>query len=154
MLDSVRESLEPDNQPPNEATVKARRRLIFLSHANPEDNAFARWLAAQLAIAGYEVWCDLTELLGGEKFWDDIPEAIDGYTFRFLFASTLESNRKAGTLRELAMALKTEEAHEIKEFIIPLKVDAFPLRQYTQRYSGQKTSSGSMRTGLRAFRSF
>jgi hypothetical protein len=97
-----------------------------LSHANPEDNAFTEWLATQLAIAGYEVWCDLTELLGGEKFWSDIPEAIDGYTFRFLFASTLESNRKSGTLRELDMALKAEKEHGIKDFIIPLKVDAFP----------------------------
>src|SRR5271157_1238700 len=35
----------------------APRRLLFISHANPEDNAFATWLATQLAIAGYEVWC-------------------------------------------------------------------------------------------------
>jgi len=53
------------------------RQLVFLSHASPEDNAFARWLATQLAIAGYEVWCDVTNLLGGEAFWKDIAEAID-----------------------------------------------------------------------------
>ena len=102
------------------------RRTLFLSHANPEDNAFARWLATQLAIAGYEVWCDLTQLLGGEKFWNDINEAIDGHTYRFLFASTLESNRKPGTLRELNLASQAELKHDLKDFIIPLKVDDFP----------------------------
>lgn len=126
MLDDVPELMETTELPPEDATVDARRRLLFLSHANPEDNGFAEWLATQLAIAGYEVWCDLTELLGGEKFWNDIPEAIDGYTFRFLFASTLESNRKSGTLRELDMALKAENEHDLKDFIVPLKVDAFP----------------------------
>lgn len=104
----------------------AQRRLLFLSHATPEDNDFARWLATQLAIAGYEVWCDLTKLLGGEKFWTDIDEAIDLYAFRVLFASTLESNRKPGALRELKMALDAGTKHDIKDFLVPLKVDQFP----------------------------
>lgn len=41
------------------------RRMLFLSHATPEDNSFARWLALQLANEGYPVWCDLTKPLGG-----------------------------------------------------------------------------------------
>lgn len=107
-------------------TSPTSRKTIFLSHANPEDNPFALWLATQLAIAGYEVWCDLTKLIGGEAFWRDISEIVNGNAFRFLFASTLESNRKPGTLRELSLALKAEEKHSIRDFIIPLKVDAFP----------------------------
>jgi hypothetical protein len=107
---------------------ETKRTLLFLSHATPEDNGFASWLATQLANAGYEVWCDVTKLLGGEKFWDDITDAVENYTFRFLFASTLHSNRKQGALRELNMALKTEEATKIKDFIIPLKVDQFPFK--------------------------
>ena len=102
------------------------RRLIFLSHATPEDNAFAGWLASQLAIHGYEVWCDLTKLLGGEKFWNDIDEAIDRYAFRVLFASTLHSNQKPGTLRELKLALDAQGKHDIRDFLVPLKVDQFP----------------------------
>jgi hypothetical protein len=39
--------------------------LLFLSHANPEDNEFTLWLALQLAKEGYKVWCDLTGFLGG-----------------------------------------------------------------------------------------
>jgi hypothetical protein len=102
------------------------RRVLFLSHATPQDNAFAKWLATQLAIAGYQVWCDITELLGGERFWTDIEEAIDAYAFRFLFASTTESNQKPGTLRELGLALETQKKHGLKDFVVPLKVDQFP----------------------------
>lgn len=112
---------DPDQVPP-----RPERRLLFLSHANPEDNVFAQWLATQLASAGYEVWCDVTQLLGGEKFWDDITEAIEQYAFRVLFASTIDSNRKPGTLRELRIALAAEETHGLKDFIIPLKADQFP----------------------------
>lgn len=109
-----------------EISVRGERRLIFLSHANPEDNTFARWLSTQLANAGYEVWCDVTELLGGEKFWNDITEAIDQYAFRVLFASTIESNRKSGTLKELRIAADTEKELALKDFIVPLRVDQFP----------------------------
>src|SRR5690606_30838433 len=57
------------------------RSVIFISHATPEDNAFATWLATQLAVAGYAVWCDTTKLLGGEPFWKDITEAIERHAF-------------------------------------------------------------------------
>ena len=55
--------------------IKEPRDTLLLSHANPEDNEFTLWLALQLANEGYSVWCDLTKLLGGEVFWDDIEEA-------------------------------------------------------------------------------
>lgn len=102
------------------------RNVIFISHATPQDNVFAGWLAAQLAIAGYEVWCDVTKLLGGEAWWSDIDQAIDAATFRVLFVSTLEANRKPGTLRELRLAFETQKKHGLKDFIIPLKIDEFP----------------------------
>ncbi|MHA6345371.1 toll/interleukin-1 receptor domain-containing protein [Roseivivax sp. CAU 1761] len=111
---------------PDESARAVTRRVLFLSHATPEDSTFAKWLASQLAIAGYEVWCDVTALLGGERFWDDIEEAIDQATFRFLFVSTLEANRKPGTLRELALAEKARVKHGLGDFIVPLKIDAFP----------------------------
>ncbi|MEX0943652.1 MAG: toll/interleukin-1 receptor domain-containing protein [Pseudomonadales bacterium] len=108
--------------------AKAPRQLLFISHATPEDSTFAKWLATQLAIAGYEVWCDVTKLLGGERFWDDISEAIEDYAFRFIFVSTLEGNNKLGTRRELSIAQKTQEENDLKDFIIPLKVDPFPIQ--------------------------
>src|SRR5258708_7478467 len=122
---------EPDSQVLGDgaeasAPPAPTRSLIFLSHASPQENTFATWLATQLAIAGYEVWCDTTKLLGGERFWSDITEAIDSHTLRFLFVSTLESNRKTGTLRELRLAMEAQGKHQLGDFIIPLKIDAFP----------------------------
>ena len=72
--------------------------MVFVSHANPDDNDFARWLALQLANEGYPVWCDLTRLLGGEKFWEDIENAISNRTAKFLFARSHPPNTKSGTL--------------------------------------------------------
>src|SRR5271154_1588732 len=108
------------------AEGKPIRRLLFLSHATPQDSPFAKWLATQLAIAGYEVWCDVTQLLGGERFWRDIAEAIETYAFRFLFVSTQQSNTKDGTLRELNLAVQAQQKHGLKDFIVPLKLDRLP----------------------------
>ena len=81
----------------NGTSTDTRRRMLFLSHATPEDNGFARWLALQLANEGYPVWCDLTKLLGGEDFWKDIQEAIREDSIRFLFVlSRLGDRVKSG----------------------------------------------------------
>lgn len=115
------------NTPPASGAALAQaRRTIFLSHAAPEDNEFVRWLAAQLVIAGYEVWSDVTQLLGGERFWKDIEGAIDTAACRFLFVSTLAGNAKPGALRELRLARDAQTRHDLKDFIVPLKIDAFP----------------------------
>jgi TIR domain len=104
------------------------RDMIFLSHATPEDNEFARWLALQLANEGYPVWCDLTKLLGGEDFWKDIQEAIRTHTVRFLFVLSRSSNTKDGTLQELACAkaVAAKLKAQIRDFIIALKIDDLP----------------------------
>jgi hypothetical protein len=64
---------------------RLRREMLFLSHANPEDDLVTGWLALQLAREGYAVWSDLTKLLGGEAFWDDIQAAIEYRTVKFLY---------------------------------------------------------------------
>jgi TIR domain len=117
----VRQEKVPQNS-------QVQRNMIFLSHATPEDNELARWLALQLANEGYAVWCDLTKLLGGEDFWKDIQEAIRTRTLRFLFVLSKASNSKDGTLQELACAKAVGSSlkAEIRDFIIALKVDDLP----------------------------
>src|SRR5208282_1379420 len=47
---------------PDQASQPAQipdRRVVFISHANPEDNPAAAWFATQLTLLGYEIWCDL-----------------------------------------------------------------------------------------------
>jgi hypothetical protein len=72
------------------------RCIVFLSHATPDDNDFVVWLGARLSAAGYEVWSDVTRLLGGEFFWRNIDDAIRPMRRRSLCASlALRPRRKA-----------------------------------------------------------
>jgi hypothetical protein len=102
--------------------------MLFVSHANPEDNLFAQWLSLQLATQGYPVWSDVTRLLGGEDFWNDIQRAIANRTIKFLFALSRGSNKKDGTLQELAYAKEISKKLEgrVKDFIITLRLDDIP----------------------------
>jgi len=100
--------------------------MLFLSHGNPEDDLVAGWLALQLAREGYAVWSDLTKLLGGEAFWDDIQAAIEYRTVKFLYVLSRSSNSKDGPLAELTVARDVERKLKLRDFIIPLHIDDLP----------------------------
>ena len=102
--------------------------MLFISHANPEDNEFTRWLALRLAKEGYPVWCDLTKFLGGEDFWEEIEEAIRYRTVKFLFVVSRASNHREGPLKELSVAAKVKK--EIPNFIVPLRSDTIPFDDF------------------------
>ncbi len=99
--------------------------MLFISHATPEDNQFAMWLALRLAAEGYPVWCDLTKLLGGEPFWKEIETAIRERTCKFLFVLSQYSNSKEGTRDELEVATTVGKKLGDDRFIIPLRADDF-----------------------------
>jgi len=124
--------------------------MLFISHANPSDNEFSRWLALRLAAEGYRVWCDLTQLLGGERFWTDIEAAIRTHTTRFLFVLSRSSNQKTGPLDELNLALATQRANELSGFVIPLWIDDLPSLEFNVRLGGINAIPfmGSWATGL------
>jgi hypothetical protein len=104
------------------------RDMVFVSHANTEDNEFSLWLSLRLAMHGYPVWCDLTKLLGGEDFWDDIQQALANRTIKFIFVLSRDSNKKDGTLQELAYAKDVAKKLKgtIKDFIITARIDDIP----------------------------
>lgn len=102
------------------------RTLLFISHANPEDNEFALWLSLRLAREGYPVWCDLTRLLGGEDFWKGAEKAIREGTAKFLYVLSRTSNVKEGPLMELSVAKKVARANGFTDFIVPLRIDDLP----------------------------
>lgn len=104
--------------------------MIFISHANPEDNHFARWLSLQLAKHGYPAWCDLTHLLGGEDFWLDIESALRQRTAKFVFVLSHASNQKQGTLQELSVAISVARQKSFHDFIIPLRIDNLPYAEF------------------------
>src|SRR5258708_6781722 len=106
-----------------------QREMLFISHANPEDNMFTRWLALQLGRCGYPVWCDLTRLLGGEAFWTDIEKALRQRTLKFVYVLSRTSNSKDGPLNELQVASNVARDNALHDFIIPLAIDDLPSRQ-------------------------
>jgi hypothetical protein len=105
------------------------RDLVFISHATPEDNDFARWLALKLATAGYKVWADVEQLIGGEKFWNDIEEAIRDHAAQVLFCGSKIAMKKPGVLKELDIALKAEKSTG-KDLVIPLKLDDVAYQEF------------------------
>jgi len=107
------------------------RNTVLLSHANPEDNEFTLWLALQLANEGYRVWCDLTKLLGGEVFWDDIEEVIRSTASKVLYVLSRVSNVKDGPLRELQLAQNVARREKLRDFVIPLHIDDLPHNEIT-----------------------
>ena len=102
------------------------RTVVFVGHANPEDNTVARWLSLRLASLGYQVWSDVTKLLGGEDFWRDIELVIRNATVKYLYILSRFSNHKLGALQELRVAKATAKREGLPDFIIPLRVDDLP----------------------------
>lgn len=102
------------------------RDKIFISHANPEDNDFTRWLCLRLVSAGYPVWCDIVRLKGGEDFWNDIELAIRDRTIKFIYVLSKTSNDKQGPRQELQVAKGVARRERLHDFIIPLHIDDLP----------------------------
>jgi hypothetical protein len=100
--------------------------IIFISHANPEDNEFTQWLALQLTQLGYSVWTDITGLLGGEDFWKEAEDYLRNKTIKFLFVLSRISNAKLGPRQELQVAVSIFRQKGYADFIIPLLIDDLP----------------------------
>lgn len=107
------------------------RDTLLLSHANPEDNEFTRWLALQLANQGFRVWCDLTKLLGGEVFWDDIEAVIRDRAAKVIYVLSRTSNVKDGPLRELHLSQSLARREKLPDFVIPVHIDDLPYAEVT-----------------------
>ncbi|HEY0460532.1 MAG TPA: toll/interleukin-1 receptor domain-containing protein [Pyrinomonadaceae bacterium] len=75
-------------------TAPTKRDLLFISHATPEDNEFAKWLTLRLAAEGYPVFCEIVDFLGGEDPWRDIEQVIRQRAIKVLFVLTNVSKDK------------------------------------------------------------
>lgn len=113
---------------PNNPTSKpdSERRLVFISHANPEDNEVAKWLSARLAAEGYQVWSDVTRLIGGELIWDTIEHAIRTQASKVIVLLSRKGQEKPGLLDEINVAIATERAEGLERFVVPIRIDDLP----------------------------
>lgn len=116
-----------DNPRLTDAGAASRARdVVFISHANPEDNRFAVWLALQLVREGYKVWCDETKLLCGDDMWSEIEAIIRHEAAKFIFVGSRSSNQKPGVLKELHLATVVERTNKLDDFVLPVIIDDLP----------------------------
>ena len=102
------------------------RKLIFISHATPEDSEITLWLTTRLTSLGYLVWSDITQLYGAEKFWKNIEDAIRNYSAKVVVILSRVAQEKDGVLNEIHTALNVEKKHNWDRFVIPVRVDDIP----------------------------
>jgi len=105
------------------------RRTILITHANPEDNEVARWLAARLVVAGYDVWVDLRSLKGGQDFWDKIEDELRHHVIKQIVLISPHI-RKPGVKKELALGDAIGRQLNDPGFMIPVRVKPVPHSEF------------------------
>ncbi|MBX2980931.1 MAG: toll/interleukin-1 receptor domain-containing protein [Flavobacteriales bacterium] len=101
------------------------RDVIFISHANPEDNYFASWLASKLQVLGYSPWVDVKSIKPGEYFDREYEDIILNRAIKFLavvssnYLAKVRSN-DTGVMNEL---LAARTIKNLDPFIVPLRLD-------------------------------
>jgi hypothetical protein len=101
------------------------RQALFISHANPEDNAFTLWLGAKLTALGYEVFADILRLRGGDDWERILENAIREKAAKFLLVATPHGVQKQGVRNEITIATETAKRISDKAFIVPLRLAPF-----------------------------
>lgn len=118
----------------------------MISHANPEDDEVTVWLAAQLAIDGYQVWTDKARFLVGEYFWPTVDPIIRDQSLKVVYVLSHTSNRLSpvrGFNKELELALQIERGmqkanpSEQVRFVLPIAVDDLQTSAYNIHFSGK-----------------
>ena len=104
---------------------KVARCAIFVSHANPEDNAFTLWLGAKLSALGYEVWADILRLKGGDDWQRKLERALRDRACKVLFVANAHAVEKQGVRNEIQIAAEVAKRIGDHEFIIPLRLGSF-----------------------------
>ena len=102
-----------------------KREALFISHANPEDNAFKLWLGGKLTALGYEVFADVLRLRGGYDWARILETAIREKAAKVLLVATPHGVHKQGVRNELAIATDTAKKIADDQFIVPLRLAPF-----------------------------
>lgn len=99
------------------------KETIFISHATPDDNIFASWLATKLELCGYKVWVDVNKLPPSVDFWSTIDYTIrnEAVKFVFIISNASVDPSRDGVQKELAIADKINR--QTPEFIVPVRID-------------------------------
>ena len=103
------------------------RDIIFIGHATPEDNEFTLWLQSKLKNEGYNWECDLSFLLGGEAdYWKNLQDLLEHQSIKYILVVSSVTFDKSGVLDEWEHCKSIERQYQLRDFIIPVKVDNSP----------------------------
>jgi hypothetical protein len=103
------------------------RDLIFIGHANPEDNDFTLWLQAKLINEGYKAECDLSFLIGGEDdYWKRLQDLLENNSAKYILVLSKHTFTKQGVIDEWEQVKIIAKRYRITDFIYILKIDNVP----------------------------
>ena len=106
--------------------MEKERNLIFISHAQPEDDYLAVWLASKIRQLGYNVWVDKDNLKKGDAFWNEIELKMKNDSLKFIpLVSEAYINKAQDKNRGVFMevSLAKSISRKIENYILPIKVD-------------------------------
>lgn len=96
---------------------------IFLSYANEDINS-VRNVYQRLKKLGHKPWFDKENLLPGQRWENEIPEAIKASDFIIVFFSKASVAKRGYVQKEFKLALEVlETVPEEQIFIIPVRLD-------------------------------
>ena len=93
-----------------------------------EDSPFSDWLIRKLTAAGYAVWHERLNLLGGEIYPNDVDEVIKNKTFRMIALYSNNSLQNLEVMRQRTLALSIGREQKAN-FVIPINVDGIDFNQ-------------------------
>ena len=106
--------------------MEINKKLIFISHAQPEDDYLAIWLASKLRLLGYDVWVDKDNLKKGDAFWNEIELKMKNESLRFIplvSQAYIDKSLNKNTGVFLEVSLSKVISKKIQNYVLPLKVD-------------------------------
>jgi TIR domain/Protein of unknown function (DUF1566) len=111
---------DSDEQVTKKVPVKPR---VFLCHAS-EDKDTVRDVYRVLVREGYDPWLDEEDLLPGQFWEEEIPNAIRLSDYVLIFFSTVSVTKRGYVQKEFRLALDVlDEIPEGQIFMIPVRVD-------------------------------
>jgi hypothetical protein len=86
---------------------------------------FTTWLGDKLTAAGYEVWADILRLVAGQDWERKLEDALRNRALKVLLVGTKNGLQKDGVRKEINIATAKSKELNDKEYIIPLKLEAY-----------------------------
>jgi hypothetical protein len=136
--------LKEIQQTAKKQTSRKKQKQVFLSYAR-EDYSKAKEIYDELISKGYNVWMDKVTLLPGQRWEDQIKQAIKSSDYFIACLSSCCISRRGYIHKEIRFALETlDEMPPEKIYFIPVRLDQCNVPSYLQSLHWVDLDSDSM----------